>query len=80
MRSVPANSAAAIECTGASPQRCFIWSIFSSYLRGGKERDDVYLIVKATATIEVLKERRVGLAAPKVHIGNLKVAPNCLFI
>jgi hypothetical protein len=28
-------------------------------------------------TIKVLKECRVGLAAPKVHIGNLKVAPNC---
>ena len=28
-------------------------------------------------TIEVLKERGVGLAAPKVHIGDLKVTPNC---
>jgi hypothetical protein len=39
-----------------------------------------YLVVKSTATIEVLEECRVGLAAPKVHIGNLKVAPNCFSI
>jgi hypothetical protein len=28
--------------------------------------------------IEVIKERRVGLPAPKRHIGNLKVVINCL--
>ena len=36
-----------------------------------------YLVIKATATIEVLEERGVGLVPKKVHIGDLKVAPNC---
>jgi hypothetical protein len=35
-----------------------------------------YLVVKATTAIEVVEECLVGLAAPKVHIGNLKIAPN----
>jgi hypothetical protein len=37
-----------------------------------------YLIVEATTTIEVLEKRGIGLTAPKVHIGDLKVAPNYL--
>ena len=75
MRSLPAKSAAAIECTGASPQRYFIHTFFSSYWGEGVKRQR-YLVVKSTATVEVLEECRVSLAAPKVHIGYLKVAPN----
>jgi hypothetical protein len=93
---VPAKSAAAIVCTGASPQRCRRSYIPSNYRSGeggqcfffGVEFEVVegclkkglqYLVVKAARTIEVLEERGVGLAAPKVHIGDLKVAPNCFF-
>ena len=82
MRSFPAKSAAAIECTGASPQRYFTRHVL--LVRIGEEgvvKRRRYLVVKSTATVEVLEECRVGLAAPKVHIGYLKVAPNCfLFI
>jgi hypothetical protein len=39
-----------------------------------------YLVVKATTAIEVVEERLVGLAAPKVHIGNFKITPNCVLI
>ena len=37
-----------------------------------------YLVVETAAPIEVLEERGVGFAAPKVQIGNLKIAPNYL--
>jgi len=81
MRSVPANSAAAIECTGASPQRYHISYTFGSYFGAARgEKGRLYLVVKATKSIKVLKERRVGLTAPKVHIGNLKIAPNYYFL
>jgi hypothetical protein len=33
------------------------------------------LVVKATMAIEIIEECCVSLAAPKVHIGNLKIAP-----
>lgn len=40
----------------------------------------LYLVVKATLAIEVVEECRIGLSAPKVHIGNLKIAPNCVIL
>jgi hypothetical protein len=59
----------------------FLLLLFSSDFeqagRGDKGRR--YLVVKATEDIEIFKERRVGFAAPKIHIGNLKVAPNFFF-
>jgi hypothetical protein len=39
-----------------------------------------YLVVKPTRAIEELEERRVSLATPKVHIGDLKIAPNCIYV
>lgn len=39
-----------------------------------------YLVVKTTMAIEVVEICRVSLAAPKVHIRNLKIAPNCVLI
>lgn len=36
-------------------------------------RRGTYLVVEAALMIEVVEERRVGLSAPQVHIGNLKV-------
>ena len=80
MRSFPAKSAAAIECTGASPQRYFIRQFLLVRIKAKGVKQRRYLVVKSTATVEVLEECRVGLAAPKVHIGYLKVAPNCFFI
>jgi hypothetical protein len=56
----------------------FHHTFFSSYWGEGVKRQR-YLVVKSTATVEVLEECRVSLAAPKVHIGYLKVAPDCLF-
>ena len=35
-----------------------------------------YLVIKATMAIEVVEICRVSLAAPKIQIGNLKIAPN----
>jgi len=35
-----------------------------------------YLVVETATPIEVLEERSVGFATPKVQIGNLKIAPN----
>jgi len=35
-----------------------------------------YLVVEAAVTIEVLEERGIGLTAPEVQIGDLKIAPN----
>ena len=35
-----------------------------------------YLVVEAAVTIEVLEERSIGLTAPEVQIGDLKIAPN----
>ena len=40
--------------------------------------EGLYLVVKATTAIEVVEECRVGVATPKVHIGNLKITPNCV--
>lgn len=81
MRSFPAKSAAAIECTGASPQRYFTRHFLLVLIGGeGVIKRRRYLVVKSTATVEVLEECRVGLAAPKVHIGYLKVAPNCFYL
>ena len=31
------------------------------------------MVVEAAVTIEVVEERRVGLFAPDVHVGNLKL-------
>ena len=64
-------------CIQSQSGRVFFW--FSSKgerknLRGSLQ----YLIVEATTTIEVLEKRGIGLTAPKVHIGDLKVAPNYL--
>jgi hypothetical protein len=80
MRSAPARSDTPIECTGASPQRCRRRTVVSPIrtcrfvlLVGGR----TYLVVETAVALEVLEKRRVGLAAPKVHIANLKVAPNC---
>jgi len=42
--------------------------------------EGLYLVVKATSTIKVVEKCRVGRAAPKVHIGNLKIAPNCVLL
>lgn len=47
---------------------------------GRNDGEGLYLVVKATTAIEVVEECRIGLAAPKVHIGNLKIAPNCVLI
>jgi hypothetical protein len=60
----------------------FVWSKQMSWLVVRSEGDGkkLYLIVKATTAIEVVEECRVGLAAPKVHISNLKIAPNCMLI
>ena len=61
-----------------NPDSFFFFS--SDFEQAG--RDDKgrrYLVVKATEDIEIFKERRVGFAAPKIHIGNLKVAPNFFF-
>jgi len=33
------------------------------------------LVVETATPVEVLEERSVGFATPKVHIGNLKIAP-----
>jgi hypothetical protein len=78
MRSFPAKSAAAIECTGASPQRYFTRHVLLVLIgEEGVIKRRRYLVVKSTATVEVLEECRIGLAAPKVHIGYLKIAPNC---
>jgi hypothetical protein len=41
------------------------------------EGDDVYLVVKASVVIEIIKVRREGFSAPKVHIGNLEIVINC---
>lgn len=35
-----------------------------------------YLVVETATLVEVLEERSVGFATPKVQIGNLKIAPN----
>jgi hypothetical protein len=49
-------------------------------LRSESDDEKLYLVVKATSSIKVVEECRVGLAAPKVHIGNLKIAPNWVLI
>jgi hypothetical protein len=74
IRSVPAKSAAAIEWTGASPQRChFVYNpqsgrIFFWFSSKGERKNLKgslqYLIVEATTTIEVLEKRGIGLTAP----------------
>jgi len=42
-------------------------------LRGINGERGTYLVIETTLMIEVIEERRVGLSAPQVHIGNLKV-------
>ena len=56
----------------------FEWSRHMSQfvLRSESDDEKKYLVVKTTSAIEVVEKCRVGLATPKVHIGNLKVAPN----
>ena len=49
-------------------------------MRSEGDGEGPYLVVKATIPIEVVEECRIGLAAPEVHIGNLKIAPNCVLI
>jgi hypothetical protein len=52
----------------------------SFVVRSDGDGEGLYLVVKATTAIEVVEECLVGLAAPKVHIGNLEIAPNCVLI
>jgi hypothetical protein len=47
-------------------------------VRRDDDGDGLYLVVKTTTAIEVVEECGVCLAAPKIHIGNLKIAPNCV--
>jgi hypothetical protein len=47
-------------------------------MRCKDDSEEAYLVVKATVAIEVVEKCRVGLTSPEVHIGNLKIAPNCL--
>jgi hypothetical protein len=42
----------------------------------GLELMSMYLVVEAATAIEVVEKGSVSLATPKVHIGNLKVAPD----
>jgi hypothetical protein len=49
-------------------------------MRCKDDSEEAYLVVKATVAIEVVEKCRVGLTSPEVHIGNLKIAPNCLLI
>ena len=46
-------------------------------IRGGSRGETKrYLVVEAAMAIEVAKVRQIGLAAPKLHIGNLQVVIN----
>ena len=47
----------------------------SDELSGG---EGAYLVVKATTAIEVVEECGVGFTPPKIHIGNLKITPDCV--
>lgn len=57
---------------------CMIRNMFYLVERSEGDGEGLYLVVKATTAIEVVEECRVGFAAPKVHIGNLEIAPNCV--
>jgi len=46
-------------------------------VRNEGDGEGLYLVVKATTAIEVVEICRVGLAPPKVEIGNLKIVINC---
>lgn len=39
--------------------------------------EKLHLVVKATLFIEEVKERHVRIRAPKIHVRDLEVAPDC---
>jgi hypothetical protein len=78
IRDFPAKRAAPIEWTGASPQRLMVSIVSLEESRGDIGPISMYLIVEAASAIKVVEECHVCFAAPKVHISDLKVAPDFL--
>lgn len=71
-----AKSAAAMLCTGASPQRCAMHVVSGEDEQFGREL--AHLVVESAGGVEVVEVLHVGLAAPEVHVGDFEVAPDCI--
>ena len=72
------NSAAAMLCTGASPQR--YQPHVSPSPRGDPFARNIaaHLVVEPALAVEEVEELRVRLAPPEVHVRDLEVAPDCM--
>ena len=65
-------------CTGASPHRCGLHKInFPSNADSRCSMIQTHLVIETTFFIQIVKELGVGFVSPEVHIGYLKVAPDC---